>query len=73
MSEGRAIKRHGIISCDACGRDFDTGGVEWCCEHCGFDNAVAMRERYSHMMRKGSERASANRAAERAAAFVSPS
>lgn len=58
MGDGRPIKRHGVISCDGCCRDFDTmrlvkrygdspqaldGG--WSCPRCGLDNASAMRER----------------------------
>lgn len=51
VSEGRPIKRHGITSCDACGRDFDTRSTDWECPYCGFDNAVAMRERCAKAQR----------------------
>ena len=63
-SEGRPIKRHGVQSCDSCGRDYDStrfrddlGGNRdgWECPYCGFNNAVAMRERMSHMSRCANE------------------
>lgn len=39
------IKRHGVIACDSCGRDFSSRENDWNCPRCGFDNGIAMRER----------------------------
>lgn len=37
------IKRKGWNTCDACGREFNTGtgyDYDWTCPHCGFENQV---------------------------------